>query len=62
MSMSALYNDCQTAMANLKILNNEELHEIVNNDEKIEEILNGLEQVRPSNNANHIPSFYFYRF
>lgn len=45
--MTALNNDCQIAMENLKMLNNEELNEILNSDDKIEEILVGLEQVHP---------------
>lgn len=45
MTTAALNNDCQIAIENLKMLNNEELHETLNSDEKIEEILNGLEQV-----------------
>lgn len=45
MSVAALNNDCQIALENIKILNNEELNEMLSSDEKIEEILNGLEQV-----------------
>lgn len=45
MSNLALNTDCQIALENIKILNNDELNEILNSDEKIEDILNGLEQV-----------------